>query len=132
MSTTIQPPTRARCRVLIVDDNPLIIRSVTRLLTHRGYEVVTADSVAAASTAIATGRFNIVLTDLRLGDGSGLDVLDLVDRAGVRTGTVVFTDESVDADRAGRLRTVFVSKGDTVVRLLEALGEACTCEHHAA
>ena len=132
MTESIQHTSKARCRVLIVDDNPLIIRSVTRLLAHRGYEVVTANSVADAGSAIASSRFNIVLTDLRLGDGSGLDVLDLVDRAGVRTGTVVFTDESVDADRAGRLRTVFVSKGDTVVRLLQALGEACTCEQHAA
>ena len=47
MTDTTQPPPRARCRVLIVDDNPLIIRSVTRLLTHRGYEVVTADSTVA-------------------------------------------------------------------------------------
>jgi DNA-binding NtrC family response regulator len=117
--------------VLLVDDSQLIVRSVSRLLTHRGYEVITAASVSAARTAIATEFFNVVLTDLRLADGSGLDVLEAVERTGVKVGAVVFTDESLEARRAGKLQTLFVSKGDTVVRLLEALGEVCTCEHHA-
>ncbi|WPB87494.1 LytR/AlgR family response regulator transcription factor [Sediminicoccus rosea] len=64
-------------RAVIVDDEPLAIRALRRLLlAHPEVEVVaTADSLATAVEAIARTRPDLVLLDIELGAGDGFDVL---------------------------------------------------------
>ncbi len=61
-------------RILVVDDEEGIRISLTRLLRAEGFDVKAADSVAAAAVELERDRPTLVLTDLRLGDGTGLDV----------------------------------------------------------
>lgn len=62
-------------RILVVDDEVTICRSLQRYLTRLGHEVETALSVPLALELLAPGRFDLVLTDLRLPGPSGLDLL---------------------------------------------------------
>lgn len=64
-------------RAVIVDDEPLAIRALRRLLlAHPEVEVVaTADSLATAVPAIARARPDLVLLDIELGAGDGFEVI---------------------------------------------------------
>lgn len=62
-------------RILVVDDEENICRSLQKYLSRLGYVVETAPSVPRAVDLLARGRFDLVLTDLRLPGPSGLDLL---------------------------------------------------------
>lgn len=62
-------------RVLVVDDESTIRLALSRFLRSRGYEVETADSGNAALEALASGRFALLLCDLRMPGLSGLEVV---------------------------------------------------------
>jgi putative two-component system response regulator len=62
-------------RVLLVEDN-LEARQITgATLRHVGYDVVEADSIAAANAAAAGSKPDVVLLDCRLPDGDGLELV---------------------------------------------------------
>jgi len=61
--------------LLVVDDEPSTRSTLALLLRKRGHRVVEADGVSAATTRLADGVFDLVVTDLRMPDGDGLDVL---------------------------------------------------------
>lgn len=62
-------------RILVVEDEPDMARVLQFNLTRQGHEVVHAGTLAAAGHQLATETFALVLLDLRLPDGSGLDFL---------------------------------------------------------
>lgn len=67
--------TTSGLRVLIVDDHPDFRRAARLLLVAGGYDVVgESDSAAAAYADAAALRPDVVLLDIALPDGSGLDV----------------------------------------------------------
>lgn len=62
--------------VLVVDDEPDLCEIVRRMLEGRGYNVLTAGGVAAA-TALAAAHamaIDLLITDLRMPDGDGVDL----------------------------------------------------------
>jgi DNA-binding NtrC family response regulator len=62
-------------KILIVDDEPHLRRILTSNLNHGGHEVIEASGVSEARRALTEGRFDAVITDQKMGDGEGLDVL---------------------------------------------------------
>ena len=62
-------------RILIVDDEALIRKSLNQVLSRRGYEVSVAATAEEARAAFSPGEFALVLLDLRLPDGNGVDLL---------------------------------------------------------
>ena len=50
-------------RVLVVDDDPLVLSLMDELLESYGYEVTTADSAAVARAWLAAGTYDILLVD---------------------------------------------------------------------
>jgi PAS domain S-box-containing protein len=62
-------------RVLLVEDHRDTRRTLSRLLTHFGHEVVTADNVRSAMQIINLDAINVLLCDIGLPDGSGFDVV---------------------------------------------------------
>jgi two-component system KDP operon response regulator KdpE len=61
-------------RVLVVDDEPQVLRGITAALRAAGYEVSGAETAAAALEAAALRPPDAVVLDLRLPDGSGVEV----------------------------------------------------------
>ncbi|WP_114286912.1 ActR/PrrA/RegA family redox response regulator transcription factor [Candidatus Halocynthiibacter alkanivorans] len=77
--------------LLLVDDDEPFLRRLARAMEKRGFEVETALTVAAGR-AIATARppaFAVV--DLRLGDGNGLDVVEVLREKRPESRIVVLT-----------------------------------------
>jgi two-component system, response regulator RegA len=64
--------------LLLVDDDDVFLKRLARAMERRGFEVETASSVAAGK-ALATARPQAyAVIDLRLEDGNGLDVVELL------------------------------------------------------
>jgi CheY-like chemotaxis protein len=61
-------------RVLVIDDHELNLRLLERLLELQGHEVRAADSLAAAERALAEEQPKMIVLDLNLPDGSGLEL----------------------------------------------------------
>ena len=61
--------------ILLVDDEPSARTTMALLLRRRGHRVIEAADVSAATKALADTAFEVVVTDLRMPDGDGLDVL---------------------------------------------------------
>ncbi|MGE2714457.1 response regulator [Mycolicibacterium litorale] len=64
-----------RTRILVVDDEPQILRALRINLSVRGYEVFTAATGAEALRAAAEYKPDVVVVDLGLPDISGIDVI---------------------------------------------------------
>jgi DNA-binding response OmpR family regulator len=70
-------------RLLLVEDEPLVAFDNEHVLSDAGFEVTaTVDRVSAAVKALADGA-DLVVTDLQLADGSGVDVARAAAAAGV-------------------------------------------------
>lgn len=67
-----------RGRVLIVEDDLPLRTAYGRALTRGGFTVALAEDGRGAAAALAAQEFDMVLTDLRLPEMSGMDVVDLV------------------------------------------------------
>jgi len=69
-------------RVLVIDDEPSILAGISFLLGSWGCEVMTAEDAQQAMEAVHQWMQppDIVISDLRLREGTGLDVIDLLDR----------------------------------------------------
>ena len=77
--------------LLLLDDDQPFLRRLERAMEKRGFSVETADSVAAGK-AIATARPPAyAVVDLRLGDGNGLDVVELIREKRADSRIVVLT-----------------------------------------
>jgi DNA-binding NtrC family response regulator len=62
--------------VLLVDDEPLFLKALVRILRPEGHRVVTAASRSEAEPHLDDPDIEVVLLDLHLGDASGLEILD--------------------------------------------------------
>jgi len=60
--------------VLVIDDHELNLRLLERLIELQGREVRSADSLAAAERALAEEQPAMIVLDLNLPDGSGLEL----------------------------------------------------------
>jgi len=71
----------SRPRALIVDDEPDIRELVTITLGRMGIDCTSAACVAEAREALARERFELCLTDMRLPDGNGLEIVGHIQHA---------------------------------------------------
>ena len=77
--------------LLIVDDDEPLRRRLQRAMEQRGYQVTTAESVAAGVAAASASPPAFAVVDLRLGDGSGLDVVAALRKARSGARIIVLT-----------------------------------------
>jgi two-component system, NtrC family, response regulator PilR len=93
-------------RVLVVDDEPDLLTLYELTLLREGHEVETAASVAEAWEALSQKVFRLVITDMRLPDGSGMELLHRLEQAHRGEKIVVVTaygsaENAVEALKAG-------------------------------
>ena len=92
--------------ILLVEDKESLRRVLRLTLESAGYSVAEAEDARAAAQALAREPFRLVLTDLRMPHGSGLDVLRASKAADPEVPVVLMTgygsiDEAVQAMKDG-------------------------------
>ena len=78
-------------KVLVVDDDPVIGRSFDRVLTGKGYAVITAATGEEALKKLATEDYDLVYTDIKMPGISGLEVAERVKANKPWTPVVIIT-----------------------------------------
>ncbi|WP_429594202.1 sigma-54-dependent transcriptional regulator [Variovorax sp. PvP013] len=105
MSIPTSPASRA-ARILVVDDEPDLRILYELTLLREGHRVEAAGSVAEAMRHLAAGRFDAVITDMRLPDGLGMEILQHLQRDHRPERCIVMTaygsaENAVEALKAG-------------------------------
>ena len=88
-------------RVLLVEDDAATVETVAGVLRRQGHVVTTATSLSRA-LALASEEFDVVVSDLDLGDGSGLELMRQVRSLGETPGIALSgyaTEEDVRQSR---------------------------------
>ncbi len=62
-------------KILIADDDPLVLDSLRQVIERMNHEAVAASSLASALEAVRTRAFDVALCDVQMPDGSGLQIL---------------------------------------------------------
>ncbi len=65
-------------RVLIIDDQKNVLLALKVILKQAGYQIETASGMSTAKMALADHNFDIIITDIFMEDGDGLELLDYV------------------------------------------------------
>ena len=114
-------------RILIVDDEPLVTRSCRRILLEAGHEVQTAQSGQEGLRQALSQRFDLVMTDLKMPDLDGMDLVRAVRRDRPQTAIVIITGYGTipSAVAATRLGVAdYIEKPFTPDQIVEAVGKA--------
>ena len=61
-------------KILIIEDEPDIRKTLEYNISREGYEVISASSLLEARQNLESSSFSLLLLDLMLPDGSGLDL----------------------------------------------------------
>lgn len=111
---TADPPRSAV--VLVVEDDPAIREGLVDALGFQGHRVLQADTAPAAAEAALRSRCDLVLLDLMLPGGDGLQVLREVRRVKPRLPVIIITARGREADR---VRGLQLGADDYVVKPFE-------------
>lgn len=113
--------------VLVVDDDALMRRACGEIARSMGFAVASAESVAAAKAVLKQRKIDLLLLDLKLPDGGGLQLLEQVKAMYPDTAVVVMTafatvSSAVEAMRIGA--GDYLTKPFALEELTAVLGRA--------
>lgn len=117
-----------RCKILLIDDEVSLRELIQRLLELEGYSVVTAENLSAGTETIRNNDFEIIISDVRLPDGSGLDLIPFIKQYSPQTEIIMLTaygkiEDGVKAIKEGAFD--YIVKGDEDNKLLPVVKNAC-------
>lgn len=92
--------------ILLIEDDENLRFSIGRTLKKAGHEVVAAGSLVEARDAFGRSHFDLILSDVNLGDESGIDYVQEVREGGFSGGIIIMTayatvDDAVRAMKVG-------------------------------
>jgi signal transduction histidine kinase len=119
-------------RILIIDDEEGIRQGCCRVLQPQGYSVETAVSFKEGLRRIQEGTFDLILIDVMLPDGRGIDLLEPIRKRDPETVSIIITgyatvELAVDTIKKGAYN--FISKPFTADMLLMTVGQGLE-KHH--
>ncbi|MCK4277349.1 MAG: sigma-54-dependent Fis family transcriptional regulator [Phycisphaerae bacterium] len=106
MSDSVTTIAAATGRILLVDDDPMVLSGVVELLKRDGYEVTAVTSAARAKDCLSAGQFDLVVSDLAMPGTDGMDLLRYVRERFAGLAVIMITAHgsiasAVEAVRAG-------------------------------
>jgi len=117
-------------RILIVDDDDALRRMLVDYLGSQGYTALGVRSVQQGEEALRTDSFDLVIADLRLEDGNGLELLKQLKQIAPRTYGILMTgyatmETAVEAIRIGlfdyMIKPILPAQLDLVLQRLESI-----------
>ncbi len=97
-------PDSAGGLVLVIDDEPLLLRSLERILTAGGYRALLAESEEDAAPVLSDPALDVLLLDVKLGRRNGLDLLDRLKRDRPEVEVIVITGHASIESAVGCIR----------------------------
>jgi FixJ family two-component response regulator len=113
--------------VLVVDDDPGMLRGVQRLLRQHAYEPILFPSAEAFRNHTDFERAVCVILDINLNDGSGIELRHHLNDAGVSVPVIYMTGNEDPAVRKAALNSgciAFLTKPFSTLELIEPLKKA--------
>jgi signal transduction histidine kinase len=115
-----------KTRILVIDDETGIRQGCCRVLQPQGFMVETADNFQAGLRKIKEGSFDLVLLDVMLPDGRGIDLLEPIRERDPETVSIIITgyatvELAVDTIKKGAYN--FISKPFTADMLLMTINQ---------
>lgn len=107
-------------RILHVEDDQ-DVHAVVNMMLRNECEMVWATSIAASREALETENFDMVLLDIGLPDGSGLDLLNLIEERVKPPRIIIFSAQEVDESVAQRVNSVLVKSQTSNEALLATI-----------
>jgi DNA-binding NtrC family response regulator len=111
-------------KILLVEDEQ-IIRVLCRRLLGEGYDLTMVDGVTEARRMILEKNWDLLITDLRLPDGDGIDVIEALRARDARCKVIIVTGSPTPEDRLMRIKEAsvshYINKPFEVDSLLEAV-----------
>ncbi len=100
------PAGRQQPRILVVDDEPSMRQMLAIVLKREGYEVALAENGRSAVAALERGPFDLLISDIKMPDMSGVDVLRAAKQAdpdilGIMITAFASTETAIEAMRLG-------------------------------
>jgi CheY-like chemotaxis protein len=65
-------------RILIVEDNPVVQRMITHVVSRQGYETETAENGREALKKLSVEEFDLVITDAKMPELDGMGLIDAI------------------------------------------------------
>ncbi len=123
----MNPPPKAKPRLLVVDDDPGLLRLLTIRLRAENYEVEAVESAAAALAALTRVRPDLVITDLRMDQMDGIGLLKEIQARAPGLRVIILTahgtiPDAVQATQSGAF--AFLTKPVEKQELLEKVQKA--------
>jgi DNA-binding NtrC family response regulator len=108
--------------ILVLDDDPIVLRSLTEYLRLEQYRVSPAQGLQEAMEMLERDRFRVVLTDVRLPEGTGFDLLQHIKALNLPTAVIMLTgygtiEDAVRAIKLGAFDYVTKPISDDEVKL---------------
>ena len=93
-------------KILVIDDEPNMVALLKRILGRAGYDVVGAGGTAEGTAVLGSQVFDLVICDLALGDGSGIDLLKVASKGQPQAPFILITaygtvESAVEAMKLG-------------------------------
>jgi DNA-binding NtrC family response regulator len=109
-------------RLLLVEDDPTVLMLLEHVLRGEGYGVDCADTVGNARRYLARRQYDLVVTDGRLPDGTGMMVGDEAGEKGTKT--LIITGYAFQLPREDLIRYEYLLKPVRPAELLRAIERA--------
>jgi DNA-binding NtrC family response regulator len=114
-------------KILVVDDEPSVTGSLELILSEGGFKVLTANSFASSTAILNQTKVDLVITDLRLADASGIDLIKHIKKDIPDIEVILMTgygslDITIEAIKAGAY--YYLEKPYTADRLFTLVNRA--------
>jgi formate/nitrite transporter len=114
-------------RMLVIDDEPVVLSSVQRIFSEQGYEVKTADNPRAGLEMATECSYEVILCDWRMPDVDGIDVVEMLDKRCPEAAIVMITgfpaiERATEAVKRGAVD--YLAKPFTPEEIISAVNKA--------
>jgi len=112
-------------KILIVDDEPVIRDILTEFLSIEGYEIDSAEDGLEAKEKILSGKYNVILSDLKMPNLDGMQLLQFIGDRHIPVVPIIMTgygtiETAIDAMKAGAYDYILKPfKMEDIIRILD-------------
>lgn len=111
-------------RILVIDDDQVVLKACQRVLTGEGYEVTIENNPRNAFDHVLDAFYEVIICDWHLGQMDGLDVIEILDRRSPKSAIIMISGypsipRATEAIRRGAVD--FIAKPFTPEEITEAV-----------